>query len=141
MLWLTWHMWILLLLAFAGGMIAGWVLHSKSDTIPAEPTEPAPQPTSVEPEPAASPEPALIETSPEPSPKAEDAEGEPQDLTKINGLGPKAAERLNELGVVRYAQIASWSEADIERFDGLTNARGRIERSNWVEQAKILASR
>ena len=25
MLWLTWHMWILLLLAFAGGVITGWI--------------------------------------------------------------------------------------------------------------------
>lgn len=31
MLWLTWHMWILLLLAFAGGVITGWVVRSRSD--------------------------------------------------------------------------------------------------------------
>lgn len=32
MFWLTWHMWILLLLAFAGGVITGWVVRARSDT-------------------------------------------------------------------------------------------------------------
>lgn len=31
MLWLTWQMWILLALAFAGGVIAGWVARGRSD--------------------------------------------------------------------------------------------------------------
>jgi lipopolysaccharide export system protein LptC len=31
MMWLIWNMWILLLLAFIGGVVTGWILHGKSD--------------------------------------------------------------------------------------------------------------
>ncbi len=37
MLWLIWHMWILIGLAFAGGVIAGWVIRSRSDETPERP--------------------------------------------------------------------------------------------------------
>ncbi|MCP2669906.1 hypothetical protein NHF40_03080 [Maricaulaceae bacterium EIL42A08] len=37
MLWLVWHMWILIGLAFAGGVIAGWVIRSRSDETPERP--------------------------------------------------------------------------------------------------------
>jgi len=63
------------------------------------------------------------------------------DLTRIKGLGPKLAALLGELGVTRYAQIAAWSAADIENIDAkLGRFSGRIERDQWVEQAKLLAA-
>ena len=34
MMWLIWNMWILLLLAFIGGVVTGWILHGKSDEAP-----------------------------------------------------------------------------------------------------------
>ena len=44
------------------------------------------------------------------------------------------------MGVVSYEQIANWSAADIDRISQLLDFKGRIERENWVEQARILAS-
>jgi len=64
------------------------------------------------------------------------------DLTRIKGLGPKLAALLNSLGVISFAEIAAWSEEDIDRIDGqLGTFEGRIRRDNWVEQAKFLAAR
>jgi predicted flap endonuclease-1-like 5' DNA nuclease len=61
-------------------------------------------------------------------------------LTLLKGLGPKAAALLNELGVTRFAQIASWNEADIAAIDAQMGAfKGRIGRDRWVDQAKLLA--
>ncbi|MGI8944028.1 MAG: hypothetical protein ACR2FJ_07350 [Qipengyuania sp.] len=61
------------------------------------------------------------------------------DLTRIKGIGPKVATLLNELGVTRFAQIAAWEEGDIERIDArLGRFHGRIQRDNWVEQARLL---
>jgi predicted flap endonuclease-1-like 5' DNA nuclease len=61
------------------------------------------------------------------------------DLTRIKGLGPKIAAMLNGLGVTSLAQIASWNDDDIDRFDArLTGFEGRIRRDNWVEQAQLL---
>ena len=48
--------------------------------------------------------------------------------------------QLNELGVTSLAQIAAWSEADVDRIDGqLGRFQGRIRRDNWIEQARLLS--
>lgn len=63
------------------------------------------------------------------------------DLTKLKGVGPKLAAQLNALGVTSFAQIAGWSEADIDRVDDqLGRFKGRIRRDDWIGQAKLLAS-
>ena len=63
------------------------------------------------------------------------------DLTRIKGLGPKLAALLHTLVVTSFAQIAAWSEADIDRIDGQLGAfAGRIRRDDWVAQAKFLAA-
>ncbi len=65
--------------------------------------------------------------------------GEDTQLTRLKGVGPKLATRLNELGVTSIAQIAGWSESDIERIDPqLGRFEGRIRRDAWVEQARLL---
>ena len=62
------------------------------------------------------------------------------DLLRMKGLGPKLRDRLTELGVTRFGQIAAWNEADIDRIDEqLGTFRGRIRRDQWVEQARFLA--
>ena len=66
--------------------------------------------------------------------------GEADDLTRIKGLGPKLAEQLNALGVTRFAQIAAWDEAEIDRIDALLGRfQGRIRRDDWQGQARLLA--
>ena len=44
------------------------------------------------------------------------------------------------LGYTRYAQIAAWTQADIDRVNQQLDFSGRIERENWIEQARILAT-
>ena len=46
----------------------------------------------------------------------------------------------NSLGIVSYAQIADWTTVDIDRVSASLDFKGRIERENWVEQARILAA-
>lgn len=63
------------------------------------------------------------------------------DLTRIKGVGPKLAQRLSELGVTGFAQIAAWSEADIDRIDAeLGRFQGRIRRDDWREQTRLLSA-
>jgi predicted flap endonuclease-1-like 5' DNA nuclease len=67
--------------------------------------------------------------------------GEADDLRRIKGVGPKLVALLNGLGVTTYAQIAAWTEADIDRIDPQLGAfSGRIRRDSMVEQAKLLAA-
>lgn len=63
------------------------------------------------------------------------------DLLKIKGVGPKLVALLASLGVTRFAQIAAWDEAEIDRIDAqLGNFAGRIRRDSWVEQARLLGA-
>ena len=48
--------------------------------------------------------------------------------------------RLNALGISSYEQIANWTVGDIDRISQTLDFKGRIERENWVEQARILSS-
>ncbi|WP_109464599.1 50S ribosomal protein L21 [Albibacillus kandeliae] len=67
------------------------------------------------------------------APKAEAAAAGNDDLTKITGVGPAAATKLNAAGLTTYAQIAALSEDDIAGIDGVK------VKPEWVEQAKELA--
>ncbi len=58
------------------------------------------------------------------------------DLKKIAGIGPQLEEKLNKLGVYNYSQIAEWETDQIETFDDLLSFKGRIERDEWISQAK-----
>lgn len=155
MLWLTWQIWFLLLLAFAGGLITGWVARAQPDEVPeddkADRDDKAPiqgvSALNVEDEPVkkgASAEPSRPSAPAEPEPAPEQTPPPPpaenDDLTRIKGLGPRAAEKLHEAGIHSFSQIAGWSESDVEKFDALINGRGRIERDNWVEQARELTA-
>jgi predicted flap endonuclease-1-like 5' DNA nuclease len=64
----------------------------------------------------------------------------PDDLKRIRGVGVLIEKKLGQLGVSTYEQIANWTAADIERISNSLDFKGRIERENWVEQARILAS-
>lgn len=94
--------------------------------------------------PTAATEVETVEESPAPSePKAAMPATAPvgegaDDLTQIKGLGPKAAAALHDAGVTRFAQIAAWSDSDVEDWDARINGRGRITRDDWVGQARSL---
>ncbi len=61
------------------------------------------------------------------------------DLQLISGVGPKIEATLHELGIFTYAQVAGWKKAEREWVDGYLSFHGRIEREDWVKQAKALA--
>ena len=75
------------------------------------------------------------------APKFLDApNGEPDDLKKILGIGPVLEEKLNEMGIYHYSQIAEFSETDVTNINTHLNFPGRIERDEWIPQAKELVS-
>jgi NADH-quinone oxidoreductase subunit E len=61
------------------------------------------------------------------------------DLKLISGIGPKNEAILHELGIYTFAQVASWKTAERGWVDAYLNFHGRIEREDWVKQAKALA--
>ena len=66
-------------------------------------------------------------------------DGDGDEINKIIGIGPKIKDSLNELGVTTFAQIAAWSEADIEQIDAVM-PRSADQLKDWRTQAQeILA--
>lgn len=69
------------------------------------------------------------------------AVGDPDDLKLIKGIGPKLEKLCNSLGVMRFDQIAAWTARDVAKVDDhLGSFKGRIDRDEWVAQAKLLAA-
>ncbi len=61
------------------------------------------------------------------------------DLKLISGIGPKNETILHDLGIFTFAQVAAWKKAERDWVDAYLNFHGRIEREDWVKQAKALA--
>ena len=76
--------------------------------------------------------------APKAAPKKAEAKGD--DLKKLEGVGPKLAEILNEAGIVTYADLAGTS---IEKMKEILEAAGSRYASKdpapWIEQAKTMA--
>jgi predicted flap endonuclease-1-like 5' DNA nuclease len=64
----------------------------------------------------------------------------PDDLKRIRGIGVLIEKKLNSMGVTAYEHIANWTADDIDRISQSLDFKGRIERENWVEQARILSA-
>lgn len=67
------------------------------------------------------------------------SEGEADDLKLISGVGPVLEEKLNELGIYHFWQIAKFEQRDIDLVDEAMAFPGRITRDEWIAQSKNLA--
>jgi len=66
--------------------------------------------------------------------------GDADDLKKITGIGPSVERKLKTLGVTQFGQIANFSDEDLEKLDEALNFKGRIQRDDWVGQARSLVA-
>jgi NADH-quinone oxidoreductase subunit E len=62
------------------------------------------------------------------------------DLKRIRGIGPQNAARLNAIGVYHLDQIAAWTPAEARWVGAFLAFPGRIEREDWIGQARTLAA-
>ena len=62
------------------------------------------------------------------------------DLKMISGIGPYIEEQLHTLYIYTFTQISKFTKEDIEAVtEAIEFFPGRIERDNWVGQARELA--
>lgn len=67
--------------------------------------------------------------------------GEKDDLTKISGIGPVFAKRLNGEGLTTYADIAGLTPARIAELDEKLDLKNNITNDDWPGQAKALMAK
>jgi predicted flap endonuclease-1-like 5' DNA nuclease len=66
-------------------------------------------------------------------------EAEKDDLTMISGIGPFIEERLHAVDIFTFRQISKFTAQDIDTInDAIEYFSGRIDRDEWVAQAKEL---
>ena len=66
--------------------------------------------------------------------------GQADNLKKIRGIGPQNERRLHGLGIWHFSQIAAWSEDNVKWIGSYLAFSGRIQRENWIAQARELAA-
>jgi small subunit ribosomal protein S1 len=80
------------------------------------------------------------EEAPKAEPEAENA-AKKDDLKKIEGIGPKIAEHLNNAGILSYQQLADSKLEQLQQILEDAGPRYRIhDPSTWAEQAQIAAA-
>jgi NADH-quinone oxidoreductase subunit E len=61
------------------------------------------------------------------------------DLKLIKGIGKVLEDKLHGLGVFHFDQIAAWSDEEVTWVNDHLSFKGRIQREEWIPQAKALA--
>ncbi|MEM1388961.1 MAG: 50S ribosomal protein L21, partial [Pseudomonadota bacterium] len=130
--------------AIGAGSVSGAAMAAAAPA--SKPAKAAKPEKAAKPKPAPAPAPAAEEAAPAPAAEGtrpdnlltEARGGQPDDLKKISGVGPKLEGLLHENGVFHFDQIAAWGSDEIAYMDDKLSFKGRIERDNWIEQAKTL---
>ena len=60
------------------------------------------------------------------------------DLKRISGIAQVLEKKLNAFGVYTYRQIMEWDNVAVAEFSKLLSFRDRIERDDWIGQARNL---
>ncbi|GAB3567671.1 hypothetical protein GCM10027578_18990 [Spirosoma luteolum] len=67
---------------------------------------------------------------------------EADDLKDIVGIGPFLERKLHSLGIYTFRQVGNFNKEDIDKVNEIIEFfPGRIERDNWVDQAKAFYNR
>ena len=64
--------------------------------------------------------------------------GSPDDLTKIATIDKDMEAQLKKFNVLRFDQIAAFSDDDIANLDDVLKLNGRVEKEDWIGQAQRL---
>jgi len=60
------------------------------------------------------------------------------DLKRIKGVGSVIEQTLNGLGIYQFQQLASWNNDNIAWVENFIAFPGRINREDWINQARTL---
>ena len=73
-----------------------------------------------------------------PPPALPGPEGAPDDLQRISGIGPGIEKTLHDLGIYHFRQIARFTPENVAWVNQRLRFKGRIEREDWIGQARTL---
>ena len=68
-------------------------------------------------------------------------QGSGDDLTRIRGIDRRLADALTARGIRSFAEIASFTAADVRTLTAALGLGRRINAENWIEQAAVIVAR
>lgn len=74
-----------------------------------------------------------------PLPPAQHSAKSRDDLTAIKGIGKVIEKKLHDLGITSFSQIATMGPEEVRRVNEALEFPGRVEREQWIEQARELS--
>jgi len=80
----------------------------------------------------------ILTSGAKPSKKAAPRKEAVDDVSLISGVGPVLKDKLAEAGITSLKQIATLKKKDAAKLDEELSLGGRIEREEWIVQAKEL---
>ncbi len=134
----AWWVWLLILLAPLALAIWWWLRKTPREVAPPAVTEitlPEIRTVTRSADPVAAPVAAPLPAVNAPAPEA----ATPDDLTRIEGIGPVISRRFHEAGIATFAQLAA---ADVDHLEQiLSDAKLRLAKpATWPEQARLAAA-
>ena len=108
---LTWLLWVVLAIFLVLVLVGWWVSRKKGDQV--EATEDVP-------------------TTPKKEKSADD-------LTKLEGVGPKVAKILTEAGYATFADLAKADPVEVDKVLD-ANKLQMLDSAGWIDQAKLAAA-
>lgn len=109
----------------------------------AKPAEPKKAPAKkAAPKAAEAAAPAATDDGPAKKPKVlkKARAGGADDLKQIKGIGKVLEDKLHGLGIFHFDQIAAWGADEVNWVNDHLSFKGRIQREEWIPQAKALAA-
>jgi large subunit ribosomal protein L21 len=61
-----------------------------------------------------------------------------EDVSLIDGVGPKLVKELASVGITKLTQIAGFTAAELAKVDTKLDLKGRSVREEWIAQAKSM---
>jgi large subunit ribosomal protein L21 len=80
---------------------------------------------------------AIVDVAPV-TPAAKVKAAKAEDVSLIDGVGPKIAKQLADEGIVSLSQIGAMTPFELAALDSKLGFKGRTAREEWIEQAKEL---
>ena len=112
---LSWLLWVVLILFLLIVLIGWWVSNNKGNQV--EGKEEA-------------------HSTPHDKP---DTEKPADDLTSLEGIGPKVSQILNQAGYMTFADLAKADSAEVDKVLD-ANRLQMMDSAGWIEQAKLAAT-
>jgi predicted flap endonuclease-1-like 5' DNA nuclease len=141
----AWWVWVLIILILVALLIWWWLGRRRAEekAMPTSKAEPvAPARVAETPVPTPSPQPPVAAAPAQPTLSAETppaAPPAPDDLTVIEGIGPKISGLLKAAGILTFAQLATTDLSQLKQI--LDEARLTVlaDPTTWPEQAGLAA--